>query len=378
MNILIAAADSKPNTGGIAELTHQLARHLKFHGHQVGMISPAHPEATEFDGGVEYSVKRLNPSWRGRRKISALYVAWTMLCTSVNQSAEIILANSLWSWPQICHYVARMRRIPFGVLVHGNDLKLLEGKKGGRYLKALSAADIVVCNSSSTAARASHFGIDSYKLHTINPGIAVKQFDRCNPKLMRERLGIGDRPMLLTVGRLVERKGHDVVIRAMRRIQENIGDVVYVVAGTGPAEGNLRDLATALGIPVLFCGYVSDQDLVDYYHACDVFIMPAREIGDHDVEGFGIVYMEANACGKPVIAGRSGGVEEAVLDGVTGLLVDPLDETQVADAAVRLLMDPGYAHCLGSNGQKRAKEQFDWVNIAQRHARLLQSTVDLF
>jgi phosphatidylinositol alpha-1,6-mannosyltransferase len=179
-----------------------------------------------------------------------------------------------------------------------------------------------------------------------------------NPRLIRDRYGLDGARVLLTVGRLVERKGHDVVIRALRRVSEAIGPVRYLIAGSGSEERRLRALAADLGCAdeVIFIGHVSDEDLPPLYAACDVFVMPSRALQERDgIEGFGIVFLEAGASGKPVIGGRSGGITDAVLDGTTGVLVNPQDVEEIAEALIRLLRDREDAARMGEEGRRRAE-----------------------
>jgi phosphatidylinositol alpha-1,6-mannosyltransferase len=174
--------------------------------------------------------------------------------------------------------------------------------------------------------------------------------------------------VVLTVGRRVERPGHDLVIRALTALEEQ--SVRYVIAGTGPEEGRLRRLVEALGVRdrVLFTGHVPDEDLPGLYAACDVFVMPSRALGARDgIEGFGTVFLEAGACAKPVIGGWSGGVSEAVEDGVTGLLVDPHDPEALAEALRRLLRDPELRRRMGEAGRTRAERmEAAWAEAVRR------------
>jgi len=117
---------------------------------------------------------------------------------------------------------------------------------------------------------------------------------------------------------------------------------------------------------VHFAGRIRDEDLPAYYRACDVFIMPNREETHGDIEGFGIVFLEANACGKPVIGGRSGGTGEAIVDGETGLRIDGTNVTAVAEAAIALLRDDQRASAMGHRGRVRVAQQFDWTVVVRQ------------
>lgn len=141
-----------------------------------------------------------------------------------------------------------------------------------------------------------------------------------------------------------------------------------MIVGQGVERLRLEKLAEQLGVRgcVTFVGPVDDDELPKYYNDCDVFVMPSREIPqDPSVEAFGIVYLEASACGKPVIGGRSGGAEEAIVDGMTGLLVDPWNIEELAEAINRLLSDGDFARELGENGRHWVKKQMNWERAAQ-------------
>jgi phosphatidylinositol alpha-1,6-mannosyltransferase len=168
--------------------------------------------------------------------------------------------------------------------------------------------------------------------------------------------------VVLCVGRLVERKGQDVLIRSLPQVAAAVPEVLCVLAGSGADRSRLEELARDLGVAdrVCFLGFVPETELPGCYAAADVFAMPSRYLPSAgDVEGFGIVFLEANAAGVPVVGGRSGGVEEAVRDGYTGLLVDPEDPAAVAGALTRLLQDEGLRRQLGAQGRERARLDFD-------------------
>ena len=176
-------------------------------------------------------------------------------------------------------------------------------------------------------------------------------------------------PILLSVARLVEWKGQDVVLQALPRIREAFPTVYYVIVGKGPYQEALQELSQRLGVEeaVIFAGFVPDEQLPLYYAAADVVVLPSREIRPGvPVEGFGITLMEAAASGKPVVAGNVGGTDDAVVDGVTGLLVDPNDVEAVADAILALLNDPAKAAQMGAAGRERAVADFTWAMQAER------------
>jgi phosphatidylinositol alpha-1,6-mannosyltransferase len=162
----------------------------------------------------------------------------------------------------------------------------------------------------------------------------------------------------------------------METVLKGAPDAVCVVAGSGPCEADLKRQAQGLRGHVLFSGPVRDGERVDLYNACDVFAMPCRELADGDAEGLGIAFLEANACGKPVVAGRSGGAPDAVVDGYNGLLVDPWDAEDVAYGLSMLLADRDYAQRLGENGLRRVQEELSWEKVTERIREEIRRAVE--
>ncbi|WP_198545204.1 MULTISPECIES: glycosyltransferase family 4 protein [Amycolatopsis] len=191
---------------------------------------------------------------------------------------------------------------------------------------------------------------------------------------IRARHGLGDRPTVVCVSRLVPRKGQDMLIAALPAIRERVPGAALLLVGGGPDRKRLNQLAAALGVAddVVFTGSVPWEELPAHYNAGDVFAMPARTRGKGlDVEGLGIVYLEASATGLPVVAGTSGGAPEAVLDEVTGHVVDGRDPGQLAETLAALLSDPVRARRMGEAGRSWVAENWRWDTMAQRLSTLL-------
>ncbi|MGW3513104.1 glycosyltransferase family 4 protein [Streptomyces sp. NPDC000994] len=209
----------------------------------------------------------------------------------------------------------------------------------------------------------------------LPPGVDEKVFHPgSGGDEVRARLGLTDRPVVVCVSRLVRRKGQDTLIRAMPRILAAEPDTVLLIVGGGPYEKELRALAARTGVSgsVRFTGAVPWAELPAHYGAGDVFAMPCRtRRGGLDVEGLGIVYLEASATGLPVVAGDSGGAPDAVLDGETGWVVRGGSPEEAADRVVTLLGDAGLRRRMGERGRSWVEERWRWDLLAQRLQELL-------
>jgi phosphatidylinositol alpha-1,6-mannosyltransferase len=230
----------------------------------------------------------------------------------------------------------------------------------------LREARAVICNSSFSREKAHTAGAPSERLHVVHPCVEHERFrGPFETRDLRERFGLEGKTVLLSVGRLTRRKGHDHVLQALARLQRR--DVVYLVLSDGELERELHALTRELGLRdvVRFVGPVPAHELPRYYAVSDVFVMANRTLPDGDVEGFGLVFLEASAAGLPVLAGRSGGVPDAVQENVSGLLVDG-SVTDLEKALARLIDDRALRERLGREGQAWVAERFSWEQAAER------------
>lgn len=209
----------------------------------------------------------------------------------------------------------------------------------------------------------------------LPPGVDEKTFHPgSGGDVVRARLGLADRPVVVCVSRLVPRKGQDTLIRAMPAILERVPDTTLLIVGGGPYADDLKTLAGRTGVEasVRFTGPVPWEELPAHYGAGDVFAMPCRtRRGGLDVEGLGIVFLEASATGLPVVAGDSGGAPDAVLDGETGWVVRGGSVEETADRVVTLLRDPELRRRMGERGRAWVEEKWRWDLLAERLRELL-------
>jgi len=204
---------------------------------------------------------------------------------------------------------------------------------------------------------------DASKLIRVAPGIDTDHFSPCDSMSLRQRHGLGSRPTIVSVGRLVHRKGQDRLIEALPKVLESIPDAALVLVGEGPHRKHLDALVNKYDLSgnVFFIGRINFAELPNYIGMGDVFAMPSRSrLFGLEVEGLGIVYLEASSCGLPVIGGSSGGAPDAVLDGETGYVVDGNDLTAISTQIVRLLSDEKLRKEMGGRGRKWAIENWRW------------------
>lgn len=239
-----------------------------------------------------------------------------------------------------------------------------------------NSTDVVTFVSKYTRGRfAAAFGANA-ALEYLPPGVDTDRFapDPQAREQLRLRHELGDKPVILCLSRLVPRKGQDVLIEALPAVREQIADATLVIVGGGPYAESLHAMAerSPAAEHIIFTGSVPADELAAYHNIADVFAMPSRTRGRGlDVEGLGIVYLEASASGVPVIAGRSGGAPETVREGVTGLVVDGTSPQAVAAGIVEVLVDPERAAAMGAAGREWIVGRWRWAQIAARLRELL-------
>ena len=240
-----------------------------------------------------------------------------------------------------------------------------------------SSADVVTYISRYTRRRfASAFG-SQVAFERLPSGVDIARFspDEQAGRNIRRRYGISaEAPLIVCISRLVRRKGQDMLIRALPSIQAQVPGARLLIVGIGPREQALRKLAQEHQVTesVIFAGKVAFEELPAFYNAASVFAMPARTRGwGLDVEGLGIVYLEAQACGVPVIAGDSGGAPEAIIDGRSGIVVSGHDTTEISRAISTVLSDPDRARRMGQQGRQFVVAQWSWEHMLVRARAIL-------
>jgi phosphatidylinositol alpha-1,6-mannosyltransferase len=293
-----------------------------------------------------------------------------------NERVDVVCFGEVYSLGWLGVLLRKLKGVPCIHYIHGEEITAgVSSRLYGRgALSALRKAEAVVVVSEFTRREVIRRGVPADHVHLISNGVDLELFSPGprDPAIMSKHCLEG-KTVMLTVGRLEPRKGHDTVIKALPEILKEVPELVYVIVGAGSDDKRLRGLAEAVDVKdkVIFAGRVPNDELIGYYRTVDLFIMPNRTLEDGDTEGFGLVFLEANACGKPVIGGNAGGVPDAVVDGETGLLVDGKSVKAVADAAARILRNPELAERLGEAGRRRALT-FGWAIKAKEFRTLCE------
>jgi phosphatidyl-myo-inositol dimannoside synthase len=372
--ILLVTNDFPPRRGGIQSYLHELVGQLVSAGtHALTVYAPKWKGSDDFDRAADYEIVRHPttlmlpvPSVAGRmRRLIERYDIDTVW---FGAAAPLALMAPLARDAGASRVIAS---------THGHEVGWSMLPLARTALRRIgTGTDVVTYISSYTRRRfASAFGPDAALEH-LPPGVDTDRFapDEVARAELRARYRLGERPVVVCVSRLVPRKGQDMLIRAMPSIRQRVPGAALVIVGGGPYSSTLRRLAHSFGLAqhVVFTDAVPRDELPAHHALADVFAMPCRTRGAGlDVEGLGIVYLEASATGVPVVAGRSGGAPETVLHGETGVVVDGWDVGAIAASVSDLLADPDRAARMGVAGRQWVVDNWQWSTQAARLAKLL-------
>jgi len=268
-----------------------------------------------------------------------------------------------------------MTGIPYSCYVHGEDLETAASSREQYSLcrQVIKRASKIICNSQNSASLVAKFGEAARrKTVVMHPGVDSQKFIPAPKNIeILSRLAWVDKKVVLTVGRLQARKGQDMMIRALPAIKKVIPNILYAVVGDGDCREMLHKLALDLDVQdnVHFLTEISDDEMIHCYQQCDLFILPNRTIGN-DIEGFGMVLVEAQSCGKPVIAGDSGGTSETLVDGQTGFIIDATQPEKIVTAVLNLFSSEQNLNEMGSKGREHVIQNLDWKPLVFRAQQL--------
>ncbi len=357
--IVILTQNYFPLIGGITTWCYEYARAFRDMGFEVIVVAPG-PADLPPDPDEGFHIIRLSDrNWKTRKN----YRIYGAIKHLINEGTVFLCAN--WKMAVPCMMHSLHRRIRYFTAVHGLDA--FERRKVNRRIQHLAFArgDGIIPVSNYTLDLMKPFNIAPEKYRVVNNGVDLEKFPLLprDPAIER-KYGFGSEFRLISISRIDIRKGFDMTIRALPFVNKPI---VYYIAGEGKYRLELERIIAELDLAdrVQFIGFVPDEELAAVYTCGDLFSMPSRR-HKNSVEGFGIVYLEAAACGVPSIAGKNSGGEDAVLDGETGFLVDPHSPEDIATAINRAIEDRDVLNRMRTNGRSRVEQFFTWGHLASQ------------
>jgi phosphatidyl-myo-inositol dimannoside synthase len=374
--VLLVTNDFPPRRGGIQSYLAELVSRLSgAGGHAVVVYAPRWKGAEAFDAQTPgYQVVR-HP---GTLMLPGPSVDGRMRRLIAEHGVETVWFGAAAPLGLLAHQARRAGASRVLASTHGHEVGWSMLPMARSVLRRIGdSSDVVTFVSRYTRARfASAFGPETALEH-LPSGVDTDRFrpDPASRAELRARYGLGQRPTVVCVSRLVPRKGQDMLIRALPSIRQRVDGTALVIVGGGPYRAALRRLAERHGVSdhVTFTGGVPAAELPAYHAMADVFAMPCRTRGAGlDVEGLGIVFLEASAAGVPVVAGRSGGAPETVLHNKTGLVVDGRSVDHVAAGVTEILADPDRAATMGAAGRDWVTAHWRWEALAARLSDLLR------
>lgn len=377
MRLLMITQDFPPQTGGIQTYSAELGRRFAEACTRFEMVAPADPGHEAVDAALPYRVHRLPvPSDR------MVFATLRSGASIARQGFDAVFHAQWYTLPAGLWLRRRGLVDRVFVAAHGRELLLNVVERipgvGRGYAAARDAmlrrADLLMPVSHYTGGLLRDAGVRETAIEVAPNGVDATAFQPGDGAGFRAAHGLGEGPLVVTVCRLVPRKGIDTTIDAVARLVGRMPGLRYAIGGSGPDRPRLEAKVKALGLEavVTFLGRVPDAAMADCMTAADVFCMPARS-EPPDVEGFGLVFLEAGACETAVIGARAGGVPDAIVHGETGLLVEPGDAAGLAEALQRLLADPELRARMGATARARIEAQCTWDRVADDLLRAMRS-----
>lgn len=378
MRILVLSSEFPPGPGGVGTLAYQTAYHLNRLGWEIIVSTPqshiAPEEATFFNAHQPFAIHILRTF--APAPLEGLYRLNEALRIIRQQHPKIILAfadRSTW----VGALISRMTGIPLVAVGIGSEFLRTKPLENRISRWAWNQACRLTAISAYTADLMRAFGL-TQPLTVIPCGADETLYQPdLEVKALRENLALGSARIILTVGQLSERKAQDTVIRALPRILERCPDAAYVMVGLPTRREELFMLAESIGIAdhIVFTSSVPTAQLPLYYNLADVFVLVSRRTAQGDVEGYGIVSVEAALCGVPSVVSRNCGLTEAVIENETALVVDPDDPQATAEAITRLLTDTTLRNRMGQAALQYAREHATWSKRGEAYAKLFFSVM---
>jgi phosphatidyl-myo-inositol dimannoside synthase len=381
IKVLLTTPFYCPTVSGSARLLRDVVDRLGASGHMVTVLtysSKSPDEDAAFDSRQSYKIHRIASSRLGRAPVGSLAMFVRTVALAVTDHYDLLLSGAAFSNAIVAHACSIATHTPLAVYAHGEDVTCVAESTTERSLLrwALRSARVVLANSKFTASCVQELGVPSEQVAWCPPVIDIEPYESVpahHVEALRQRYALEGKRVILTVARLSERKGHDMVVRALKAVVKRVPSAHYLVVGKGDP-GKLLALAAAEGVEdrLTIVPFVEDSDLAAVFALAEVYVMVSRmDPATREVEGFGIVYLEAAASGRPAVGARAGGAVDAIEDGVSGVLVDPDAPSEIAGALTSLLSSRDKSRAMGRAGRERVRRQFQKRDSLSRIERLL-------
>jgi len=365
MKTLIITLEYPPTIGGIASYTYNFAKHLN--PAETILYAPPTKGAKGFDAQNPWKTYRRNPyfwiiwpHW-----LKALWQIWRM---AKKEKIEMIHIHHILPMGHIAQYIKKWLKIPYIIFLHGSDLRFASKNrfKLANFRQICANADSIVVNSEFCERQLQSIAENLPPIKILHPCPSDEFIDASYSQAeidkLKSELALNGKKVIISVSRLVERKGHALFIPAFVKILKTVPNAVWLIIGAGPEKNSIVNFVQKNNLQsvVRFLPALPPMEVIKYYHCADLFLLLTHQDKDGVEEAWGIVFLEAAACGLPVVAGRSGGVGEAVEHLVTGMVVEARNTDLVAATTAELLKNSAYAKQIGQAGKERVSQEFRW------------------
>ncbi len=361
-NTLLITSDFWPNRGGVANYYYNLVKNLP--ANNIFILTSTKKEKSSLKiYNKTLLFKLIWPHW-----LKSIFISIQII---QQEKIKILWVGELLPFGMVAYIIYKLFKIPYFVSLHGLDI--LNSRKTiiKKILtkKILNNARFITTNSQYTKNLLQNTVSKQSKIKIIYPGVNKNFIELNNKKLeeIKNRYNLKNKKIILTIGRLINRKNHQLVINAMKELVKNDPNLMYLIIGDGPQKNNLEAQIKQYHLEkyIKILTTITNNELPYFYNLANIFVMVSKT-NDNDIEGFGIVYLEAGSFAKPVIASTRGGSKEAVLENKTGLLIEDNSIKDLKDAINKLLRNKKLATQLGDNAQTRIKRKFLWKDISKK------------